>query len=139
MSDHRYTNRQASLQSSAMSTQVTDLVPMAHVADVQRSIDFYALFGLEVKSKLVLSNGTLAWAWLAHELAELMLTRAAGPLAIGQGVMFYLYAVNLVALREHLLTKGIEVSAITYPPYMPQGEMQTQDPDGYCLLIGQRG
>jgi hypothetical protein len=54
-----------------------------------------------------------------------------------QGVLFYMYSPNLVALREHLLGLGVKVSEITYPFYMEKGEMQMDDPDGYCLLIGQ--
>ncbi len=51
--------------------------------------------------------------------------------------MYYLYASNLVSLREDLLAKGIKVSAITYPQYMRKGEVRVEDPDGYVLLIGQ--
>jgi len=32
---------------------------------------------------------------------------------------------------------GVRVSAITHPAYMPKGEVRVDDPDGYCLLIGQ--
>jgi hypothetical protein len=31
----------------------------------------------------------------------------------------------------------VKVSRITYPDYMPKGEIRVEDPDGYCLLIGQ--
>jgi hypothetical protein len=31
----------------------------------------------------------------------------------------------------------VTVSEVTYPPYMPKGEVRVDDPDGYCLLIGQ--
>jgi len=26
-----------------------------------------------------------------------------------------------------------------YPDYMPKGEIRVEDPDGYCLLVGQAG
>jgi len=42
-------------------------------------------------------------------------------------------------LREHLVASGVRVSPITYPDYMPKGEIRVDDPDGYTLLIGQAG
>jgi hypothetical protein len=53
--------------------------------------------------------------------------------------LFYLYSPDLVALREHLIAAGVRVSTITYPEHMPKGEVRVDDPDGYCLLIGQAG
>ena len=40
---------------------LTGLVPMAFVADVQRSIDFYKLLGFEVKNTFE-HGGELKWA-----------------------------------------------------------------------------
>jgi hypothetical protein len=54
-------------------------------------------------------------------------------------VLFYLYSPDLIALRAHLQSSGVKVSPITYPDYMPKGEIRVDDPDGYCLLIGQAG
>ena len=123
-----------------MTAKVTGLIPMAHVADVQRSIDFYKLLGMEVRGSLRNSSGNLQWVHVANEQADLMLTRASDPVvASQQAVLFYLYSPNLIALREHLLSSGVAVSAITYPEYMPKGEICVEDPDGYALLIGQAG
>jgi catechol 2,3-dioxygenase-like lactoylglutathione lyase family enzyme len=123
-----------------MSTKVTGLVPMAHVADVQRSITFYELLGLKVRNTVRNNDEKLAWAHVQNELADLMLTRASEPVvASQQAVLFYLYSPGLVGLREHLLTSGVPVPAITYPNYMPKGEIRVEDPDGYVLLIGQAG
>jgi hypothetical protein len=58
-------------------------------------------------------------------------------IASHQAVLFYLYSSDLVALRQHLLDRGVEVTRITYPFYMPKGEIRLEDPDGYVLLIGQ--
>jgi len=120
--------------------RVTGLIPMAHVADVQRAVDFYKLIGMELRGSLKNSSGDLQWAHVACEQADLMLTRASEPVvATQQAVLFYLYSPNLIALREHLIAAGVGVSAITYPAYMPKGEVRVDDPDGYCLLIGQAG
>ncbi len=113
---------------------------MAHVADVQRSVRFYELLGLKLRNMLKAADGTLVWAHVECELAELMFTRADTTVVASQeAVLFYLYSPDLIALREHLVAKGVQVSAITYPNYMPKGEIRTEDPDGYVLLIGQAG
>lgn len=113
---------------------------MAHGADVQRSVKFYELLGLKLRNMLKAAHGTLVWAHVERELAELMLTRADTTItASHQAVLFCLYSPDLIALREHLLAKGVQVSAITYPSYTPKGEIRTEDPDGYELLIGQAG
>jgi catechol 2,3-dioxygenase-like lactoylglutathione lyase family enzyme len=120
--------------------RVTGLTPMAFVADVQRSVDFYKLLGTEVRGQLKTSCGGLQWAHVACEQVELTLARAAEPVVPSQqAVLFYLYSPNLVSLREHLMSAGVRVSTITYPDYMPKGEARIEDPDGYTLLIGQAG
>lgn len=119
---------------------VTGLIPLARVADVERSIRFYNLLGMEIRGSLKNPSGIFQWVHLACEHAHLMMSRASEPvIASQQAVLFYLYSPDLVALREHLLAKGVKVSGITYPEYMPKGEIQVEDPDGYCLLIGQAG
>jgi catechol 2,3-dioxygenase-like lactoylglutathione lyase family enzyme len=113
---------------------------MAHVADVQRSVEFYKLLGMKLGGSLKNDAGGLQWAHVSCNQADLMFARSSEPvIASQQAVLFYLYATDLVALREHLLTHGVRVSAITYPEYMPKGEVCVNDPDGYCLLIGQAG
>lgn len=111
---------------------------MAHVADVQRSIDFYALLGMEVVNTFTPPSGQLAWAHIKSAEADLMLSRADAPIDTSQqGVLFYLYVDDLKSLREHLLSKSVAASEISFPFYMPEGEIRVADPDGYVLLIGQ--
>lgn len=120
--------------------KVTGLIPMAHAAYLQRSVDFYKLLGMEVRGSLKTSGGELQWGHVACEQADLMFARASEPVAPSQqAVLFYLYSPNLVALREYLISAGVRVSPITYPDYMPKGEIRVEDPDGYTLLIGQAG
>ncbi len=123
-----------------MAAKVTSLIPMAFAADVQRSVDFYKLLGMEVRGSLRSPSGELKWVHLACEQANLMFARASEPvIASQQAVLFYFYSPDLIALREHLLASRVKVSPITYPDYMPKGEIRVDDPDGYCLLIGQAG
>jgi len=124
---------------SATQARVTGLIPMAHVADVQRAVDFYRLLGMELRGSLKAKGGVLQWAHISCEQADLMVTRASEPVPSQQAVLFYLYSPNLVALREHLIAAGVGVSSITYPEYMPKGEVRVEDLDGYVLLIGQAG
>jgi hypothetical protein len=121
-----------------MTAKVTGLIPMAHVADVQRSADFYHKLGMEIRGSLRDPSGKLQWVHVGSAHADLMFARASEPVIPSQqAVLFYLYSPDLVALREHLLVSNIKVSPITYPDYMPKGEVRVEDPDGYCLLIGQ--
>ena len=121
-----------------MKSTIFSLVPMAHVAHVQRSADFYEQLGFKVVSTYKNDAGVLCWVDLTSSDVRLMLTLASAPVvADQQAVLFYSYADDLIGLREHLLGNNIAVSAITYPFYMKKGEMRVADPDGYVLLIGQ--
>jgi catechol 2,3-dioxygenase-like lactoylglutathione lyase family enzyme len=122
------------------------VVPMIHVADVERSIEFYRLLGFEVGNK-VPSSGPLHWAWLYAPAADdwkrgpnLMVTRSEGPVnADADAVLFYLYAPDLEGLRGALISEGLTASEISHPEYLPNGEFRIDDPDGYCLMIAQSG
>jgi catechol 2,3-dioxygenase-like lactoylglutathione lyase family enzyme len=145
------------------------LVPYAHVADVDRSIAFYARLGFRIETRLADPGGVAFWARLRSGTADLMLARASGPIdPTEQAVLFYMYSSNVRALREHLLAVGHSagqnpagqtnelhdggrftgapgpndgrsvVFAIAHPGHMLAGELRVSDPDGYCILIGQR-
>jgi catechol 2,3-dioxygenase-like lactoylglutathione lyase family enzyme len=117
---------------------------MIHVADMERSVAFYRLLGLDVGNS-VPREGPMHWAWLYAPNApdwkrgpNLMLSRTERPIdESAQDVLFYLYAADLEGLRDELLAAGIKASAISYPDYLPKGEFRTQDPDGYTLMIAQ--
>ncbi len=113
------------------------LVPMAHVADVERSIEFYHQLGFETGNTLKPVD-QIVWAWVRNGKAHLMLTRSEKPMNSGaRDVLFYLYAADVKAYRDELAARGIKVGPLSYPFYMPAGEFCVDDPDGYCLLIGQ--
>ena len=126
------------------SVPISGLVAMIHVADVERSAGFYRLLGFDIGNS-VPGEGTMQWAWLYAPGApdwkrgpNLMLARSERAIDPGaQDVLFYLYAADLPALRSQLLAAGIPASAISYPEYLPKGELRVHDPDGYTLMIAQ--
>ncbi len=141
--------------------RVTNHVPMVHVADVDRSIRFYALLGFSCGSRFSGMDGVTNWAAMTSAKAEIMFARANGPIEPSQqAVLFYMYSRDVMALRMHLLKNGLadggkppgeckpgEHPAVpyanemvfrpTFPFYMSDGEVRVHDPDGYCILVGQ--
>jgi catechol 2,3-dioxygenase-like lactoylglutathione lyase family enzyme len=110
------------------------LVPMARVADVQRSIEFYEQLGFEVQNT-VEDDGVLNWAYLARNGAHLMVTLGHGLPASGP-IQLYLYVDDVRAYHDELAAKGIDVGPVEERFYMPNGEFELADPDGHCLLVG---
>jgi catechol 2,3-dioxygenase-like lactoylglutathione lyase family enzyme len=130
---------------------------MVHVADVDRSVEFYVLLGFECVSRFSGHDGKTNWADLVSKEARIMLARASAPVdAEVQAVLFYLYSEDVRLLQQHLLAQGIPHAGpppqegIACPPpngaavfdivprfFMPAGELRIHDPDGYCLLVGQ--
>jgi catechol 2,3-dioxygenase-like lactoylglutathione lyase family enzyme len=113
------------------------LVPMAHVADVARSIAFYERMGFAVRHTHAREGTTtLVWAWLASGGAQLMLALADEPVAAAQqAVLFYVYADDVEGYRAELLGKGVEAGLVNRPFYNPRGEFRVTDPDGYVLMV----
>ena len=121
-----------------MAATVHELVPFAHVADVERSIRFYSLLGFAAENTLTDSSGRVFWTWLQADEAALMVAYTESAVVPDhQAVLFYLYTKDVAGLREHLLHSGVDVSEIKHPPHMENGEIECADPDGYTLLIGQ--
>ena len=129
-----------------MAGPLVGLTPYAHVADVQRSIDFYAQLGL-IAANTHVHGGALLWAFLTNvdgdpnaAAVRLMLARADEPVdPHAQAVLFYLWAEDVRALHDELKDNGVAVGEVHEPFYMPAGEFRVEDPDGYVLLIGQLG
>ena len=114
------------------------LAPFALVADVARTLEFYALLGFEPLSVVNGDDGKPYWARVKSGSGTLLFGLAPAPLAADQqGIMLYMYCEDLAGLRQRLVQAGAKVSEICHPPYMPEGEMRAEDPDGYTLLIGQ--
>lgn len=116
---------------------VDRLVPFVHVADMARSVAFYALLGFAPVSTFE-PGGELVWAFLHSGDARIMLARADGPVdAHEQAVLFYLYAGDLAALRDHLVGHGVAAGEIFDGTPAPKQQMRLGDPDGYVLMIAQ--
>ncbi len=155
-------NRPLPLPDCPESFRVVDHIPMAHVANVDRSIEFYTLLGFACESRFSDDGDATYFASMVSEKAHLMLTRASAPVIAGeQAILFYMYSNDVQSLRKHLLGKRLidggkppserehnecaeelpdrqSVFEPTYPFYMPAGEIRIQDPDGYVILVGQR-
>jgi hypothetical protein len=116
---------------------VSGLVPFLHVADVERSIAFYRHLGFEPEDTYA-PEGRPVWAALRSEAARLMVAAADAPIQPhDQAVLFYLYARDLRALREHLVAHGAAPGQIVDGTPGPRQEMRVSDPDGYQLMVAQ--
>jgi catechol 2,3-dioxygenase-like lactoylglutathione lyase family enzyme len=116
---------------------VSDLVPFVHVADLERSIAFYERLGLTVRATFE-PHGRAVWAALENGSARLMLAQADAPIdPRRQGVLFYLYARDLAALRGRLLAARIAAGEIEDGTPGPKREMRVDDPDRYCVMIAE--
>ena len=121
-----------------MSAKVGYSTPMLHVVEVERSIRFYELLGFVTVDTDRCTP--LGWARMHCEGGAVMFLRAEEPLdPVRLTTMLYMYTPDLVALREQLLAAGIKVPAINYPGYMPSGEIQMSDPDGYSVIVAHWG
>jgi catechol 2,3-dioxygenase-like lactoylglutathione lyase family enzyme len=123
---------------------INALVPMMRVADVERSAKFYELLGFEIGNYVPREAPPMHWAWLYQPGApnwktgaNLMLVRGKEQADSEQPVVLYLYAAELVTLRQQLMQTGVKVGAITYPEYLPKGECELHDPDGYTVMVAQ--
>jgi hypothetical protein len=122
-----------------MTAQTRSLVAFAHVANVQRSIDFYADLGFKTRNTVVPQGQSAPmWAWLESEKANLMVGLADGQIdASQQAILFYLYFDNIKQTHAVLVELGHSPGEIKYPFYMPGGECRLEDPDGYVLMLAQ--
>lgn len=117
--------------------KIRQLVPMASVADVERSIAFYKLLGFEVGDTFAPEGAArAAWAWLHSDNAQLMVAAADEPVvAEQQRVLLYLYTDDVAAAHKELTEAGLNPGRITTPFYAPRGEFQLNDPDGYVVMV----
>ena len=116
---------------------ISSLVPMAFVASVTRSIEFYKKLGF-VEGNTHMPEGGVEpiWVWLKSGGAHLMLARATAPvIPEEQAVLFYLYCDDVAAFRSKLLESGVDAGPVQHPFWAPRGEFRVADPDGYALMV----
>ena len=123
--------------SAKLSTNVKQVVPFFRVADMVRSVRFYAGgLGFTVQHKWVVDE-KVRWCWLELGGAALMLQEYLkhSPLAaagtLGAGVSLAFQCEDAVALYREFMSRGIEASE----PQVGNSMWVTclADPDGYCL------
>jgi ketosteroid isomerase-like protein/catechol 2,3-dioxygenase-like lactoylglutathione lyase family enzyme len=118
--------------------QVSGLCPFVHVSDLQASLAFYEQLGFRVTARHPTTTPEPSWVALEAGGANLMLQQAGEPIeADAQGVLFYLFARDLWALRDRLVAAGIDAGEIRDGRPGPNAEMHLTDPDGYVLMIAQ--
>jgi|SRR5215203_4573448 len=120
-----------------MTMKARQLVPMAFVVDVERSVAFYRQFGFEVGNTFVPPDATKpSWAWIQSGDAQLMFAKASEPVVPKQqAVLFYVYTDDVAEARAALVEAGLSPGAIKTPFYAPRGEFRLVDPDGYVVMV----
>ena len=118
--------------------RVSGLVPFVHVSDLMTSLAFYEQLGFHVTARHPATTPQPTWVSLEAGRASLMLQQGDQPiLARAQGVLFYLFARDLWALRDRLIAAGVNAGEIRDGRPGPDAEMRVEDPDGYVLMIAQ--
>ena len=112
--------------------------PMLHVAEIEKSIQFYELLGFATIDTDRCKP--LGWARLHCEGGAVMFLRSEEPVnASAHPVMLCMYTPDLAGLREHLLASGVKIPPIKHPGYMPSGEITLADPDGNIIIVSHWG
>jgi catechol 2,3-dioxygenase-like lactoylglutathione lyase family enzyme len=124
-------------------------VPMLRVKDVERSVGFYESLGFKCTSMMRGEGGVATWANLScfrgkpeeltteNESAAVMVSLGwEGSGDPGQGASLYVFSKDIEGLRADLMGQGVEVTEIVPRPWMPKGEMELRDPDGWKVLVG---
>jgi catechol 2,3-dioxygenase-like lactoylglutathione lyase family enzyme len=120
-----------------LAINAVQLVPMAFVSDVARSIAFYAHLGFNVANTFAPADAMGAsWAWLVSGDAQLMDATASEPIAADhQAIRFDPYTPDVVAAHDELARLGLAPGDITTTFYAPHGEFRLVDPDGYVVMV----
>ncbi len=114
------------------------LVPYARVKDIQRSVGFYKKLGFTIANQHLENVPDPIWVWLNAGKANLMLHKTDEAIVSSeQRIFFYLYVHDVGAFREQVIGAGIDAGPLTHPFYLPIGEFEVHDPDGYAVMIAQ--
>jgi hypothetical protein len=116
---------------------VSDLVPFAHVTDVDRSVAFMSA---SAPRRFTRRPPRLAGCGRSSSAGDARLMVAAGDGAFdadAQGIIFYLYTRDLDALRARLVAGGVDAGEITTGGPGPDRQLEVTDPDGYVLVLAE--
>ena len=114
------------------------LVPYAKVKDVRRAVAFYQTLGFTIANQHPENVADPIWVWLNAGKANVMLHQTDEAIfASEQRFFFYLYVHDVAAFRELVVAAGINAGPLTHPFYLPIGEFDVHDPDGYMIMIAQ--
>jgi hypothetical protein len=117
--------------------RIASLVPMAHVADIAASREFYARLGFEEQGSFTPDGAAgPSWVSLISGRAELMLSLAGEPVVPSQqAVLFYLYCEDVTAMHAQVTEEELNPGPMKTPFYNPRGEFRLVDPDGYVVMV----
>jgi DNA-binding MarR family transcriptional regulator/catechol 2,3-dioxygenase-like lactoylglutathione lyase family enzyme len=119
---------------------VFNLIPYAHVTDVERSRQFYERLGFVEDGRTQIGDHPVWISLHARTVRAARITLVRADCALqpnAQTILFYCWTDAITALRERLIREGVAVTEITYPDRMPDGEFRLADPDGYAVIVGQ--
>ena len=122
----------------------SDFQTLLNVADVEKSIDFYALFGFAVVQNYADEEGVPQWCQLKSGEAIFMLNRQDRIDAVERhnrpdfgDAVHYISVPDADDMHRRLAAHGIAA-----PPPEPQMygvlEFRLRDPDGYEIAVGSR-
>jgi hypothetical protein len=101
-------------------------------------VAFYKTLGFTVANQHPEDVPTPIWVWLNAGKANLMLHSTEEPIvASEQRIFFYVYVQDVASFREEVIAAGIAAGPLTRPFYLPRGEFEVRDPDGYAVMIAQ--
>jgi catechol 2,3-dioxygenase-like lactoylglutathione lyase family enzyme len=120
-----------------VAASVQTIVPVAYVADLDRSREFYGLF--DFVEQTAGADSESRWSYLRCGEHYILLASVPPPLRnLELPLLFYFYVEQVATLTERLTAAGVQVQHVGYPDHAPGGEARFTDPDGNTILIGQR-
>ena len=116
---------------------VSAAVPVCYVREIDRSREFYALFGFtEQRSG---GDGEARWSYVQCGDVTLLIAAVQPPLiSVELPLLIYFYVDDLAAVTRQVQESGRHVEMVGYPDHAPGGEARTTDPDGNVVLFGQQ-
>ncbi len=123
----------------SISDEVFNLIPFTHVANVERSVEFYSKLGFEVDGSKMHGN-SLGFASMHSRVmraGRIMFSKSCEAIEPkSQHVIFYCWTDGLVSLHARLRNEGLAPGSIEYDE-RGLGEFALTDPDGYRIMVAE--